>query len=104
MDRAAGALSPALALLIAAQAWDAATFGVDEVLHAGVEGNPMMALAYARGGLAAVVLTKALATAVMLALVLVYRRRTGRGRWLALLAASVGVLGALSNVLALVGW
>jgi hypothetical protein len=93
---------PTLALVVAAQAWDLATFGL-AVSRLGIAGEigPLGRI-YVLGGLGAVVLTKAVAVVLVLAILVTYERRTGRSRWLALIVAGLGVFGAATNVLALV--
>ncbi len=102
LRRYAGALPRlTLLLLITAQLADLATFGL--AVHAlGIAGEvgPLRVL-YRMGGFGAVALAKLVALGVMIAILELYSRRTGHGRWLAILAATMGVFGALTNVLAL---
>jgi hypothetical protein len=91
-----------LLLMVTAQLADLATFGI-AAAHVGVSGEigPLGDL-YRSGGFAPVAMAKALAIGAMFTMVSIYWRRTGHGRWLALLVAGVGLFGALTNVLAMV--
>ncbi len=90
-----------LLVLITAQLADLATFGLAvRVLGIADEIGPLRVV-YGVGGFGAVALAKLLAVAVMIAILEVYSRRTGHGRWLAILVAAMGVFGAITNILAL---
>ena len=90
-----------LLVLITAQLADLATFGLAvRVLGIADEIGPLRVV-YRMGGFGAVAFAKLLAVAVMIAILEVYSRRTGHGRWLAILVAAMGVFGAITNILAL---
>ena len=90
-----------LLVLIAAQLADLATFGLAvRVLGIADEIGPLRVV-YSMGGFGAVAFAKLLAVAVMIAILEIYSRRTGHGRWLAIIVAAMGVLGAITNILAL---
>lgn len=90
-----------LLVLITAQLADLATFGLAvRVLGIADEIGPLR-MVYHLGGFGAVAFAKLLAVAVMIAILEIYSRRTGHGRWLAILVAMIGVFGALTNVLAI---
>jgi hypothetical protein len=90
-----------LLVLIAAQLADLATFGLAvRVLGIADEIGPLRVV-YSMGGFGAVAFVKLLAVAVMIAILEIYSRRTGHGRWLAIIVAAMGVLGAITNILAL---
>jgi hypothetical protein len=90
-----------LLLLITAQLADLATFGL-AVRESGIGGElGPLRIAYYVGGFGAVACAKLIAVAVMLVIIQLYSRRTGGGRWLALVVAVMGVFGALTNVIAL---
>ena len=90
-----------LLLLITAQLADLATFGLAvHTLGIADEVGPLRTV-YRMGGFGAVALAKLAALGVMIAILEIYSRRTGHGRWLAILVAAMGVFGALTNILAL---
>ncbi len=90
-----------LLVLITAQLADLATFGLAvRVLGIADEIGPLRVV-YRMGGFGAVAFAKLLAVAVMIAILEIYSRRTGHGRWLAILVAAMGVFGAITNILAL---
>jgi hypothetical protein len=90
-----------LLVLITAQLADLATFGLAvRVLGIADEIGPLRVV-YRMGGFGAVAFAKLLAVAVMIAILELYSRRTGHGRWLAIVVAVMGVFGALTNILAL---
>ena len=90
-----------LLVLITAQLADLATFGLAvRVLGIADEIGPLR-MVYHLGGFGAVAFAKLLAVAIMIAILEIYSRRTGHGRWLAILVAMMGVFGALTNILAL---
>ena len=90
-----------LLVLITAQLADLATFGLAvRVLGIADEIGPLRVV-YSMGGFGAVALAKLLAVAIMIAILEVYSRRTGHGRWLAIIVAAMGVFGAITNILAL---
>ena len=87
-------------LVIAAMAADLVTFAAAvPLVGIGAEQNPIMAAAYIAGGLAIVVLLKALCTVAILAALARIRRRPLR-RLTAVFASSVALLGVLGNVTA----
>ena len=90
-----------LLLLVTAQLADLATFGL-AVRESGIGGEVgPLRIVYYVGGFGAVAGAKLIGVAVMLVIIQLYSRRTGGGRSLALLVAVMGVLGALTNVIAL---
>ena len=90
-----------LLVLITAQLADLATFGLAvRVLGIADEIGPLR-LVYRMGGFGAVAFAKLVAVAAMIAILELYSRRTGHGRWLAILVAMMGVFGAVTNILAL---
>lgn len=90
-----------LLVLITAQLADLATFGLAvRVLGIADEIGPLRAV-YRMGGFGAVAFAKLLAVAAMIAILEIYSRRTGHGRWLAIVVAAMGVFGAVTNILAL---
>lgn len=90
-----------LLVLITAQLADLATFGLAvRVLGIADEIGPLRVV-YRMGGFGAVAFAKLLAVAAMIAILEIYSRRTGRGRWLAIIVAAMGVFGAITNILAL---
>ena len=90
-----------LLLLITAQLADLATFGV--AVHAlGIDGEiGPLRVVYRMAGFGGVALAKLLALAAMIVILELYNRRTGGGRWLGIVVALMGILGAATNVLAL---
>ena len=90
-----------LLLLVTAQLADLATFGL-AVRESGIGGEvgPLRILYYV-GGFGAVACAKLIGVAVMMVIIQLYSRRTGGGRWLALVVAVMGILGAMTNVVAL---
>jgi hypothetical protein len=90
-----------LLLLITAQLADLATFGLAARAQ-GIAGEvgPLRVL-YLMGGFGAVALAKLAGLLAMVVILEIYSRRTGHGRWLAILVACMGVFGALTNVVAL---
>ncbi len=90
-----------LLLLVTAQLADLATFGL-AVRESGIGGEAgPLRIAYRMGGFGAVASAKLIGVLVMIAVIQLYSRRTGGGRWLAIVVAVMGILGALTNVLAL---
>lgn len=90
-----------LLLVVAAQLADLATFGITaSLIGASGEIGPLGSL-YRSGGFAAVALAKSTAILAMVAMLVIYGKRTRRGRWLALAVAAAGLFGALTNVIAL---
>ncbi len=90
-----------LALAVAAQLLDLATFGLT-VSRLGPSGEiGPLGTVYRMGGFGAVAAGKGLGILIMVALLEYYAWRIGGGRKLALLMAAVGIFGALTNVVAL---
>lgn len=90
-----------LLLLVTAQLADLATFGITvRALGIGGEIGPLR-IVYRMAGFGGVAVAKLIAVAVMIVILELYSRRTGGGRWLAVVAAAMGILGALTNVLSL---
>ncbi len=89
-------------LLITAQLADLATFGLAVRTHGIADEVGPLRMVYLVGGFGGVALAKLAALGVMIAILEIYSRRTGHGRWLAILVAAMGVFGALTNILALV--
>lgn len=87
-------------LAVTGQLADLATFGM-AVRAKGIGGEigPLSAL-YVAGGFGAVALAKLVALALLLGILAAYSRCTGSSRRVALLVATVGVLGAIANTLA----
>ena len=91
-----------LLLLVTAQLADLATFGL-AVRESGIGGEAgPLRIVYVMGGFGAVAFAKLIGVAVMIVIIQLYSRRTGGGRWLAIVVAVMGILGALTNVRALV--
>ena len=76
---------------------------VSEVANLCTDGGELgpLGAVYQLGGFGAVALAKLVAIGVALAILALHQRRTGHGRWLALLVATVGIFGALTNTLAI---
>lgn len=90
-----------LLLLITAQLADLATFGMAvRVLGIDDEIGPLRVV-YRMAGFGGVALAKLLGLAAMVVILELYNRRTGGGRWLGIVVALMGILGALTNVLSL---
>ncbi|MGC8634496.1 MAG: hypothetical protein ACP5VP_07515 [Candidatus Limnocylindrales bacterium] len=90
-----------LLLLVTAQLADLATFGLAvRTLGIGGEIGPLR-IVYRMAGFGGVAVAKLVAVLVMIVILELYSRRTGGGRWLAVVVAAMGILGALTNVLSL---
>ncbi len=101
--RAATVTRLTLLLVVAAQLLDLATFGIAaHVAGPAGELGPLRSI-YLSGGFAPVVLTKMLGLAAVLCIFALWERLVGSARAIALLVAAVGIFGAATNLLGIVG-
>ena len=90
-------------LVIAAQLVDLASFGlVARLLGPAGEVGPLGEV-YAAGGFAPVAATKILGLLAVMCILALYTRRVGSPRRLALMVAAVGLFGAMTNVMGMLG-
>ena len=90
-------------LVIAAQLVDLASFGlVASLLGPAGEAGPLGRV-YAAGGFAPVAATKILGLLAVMCIFALYTRRVGSPRRLALVVTTIGLFGALTNVMGMLG-
>lgn len=101
--RATAITSLTLLLVVTAQLLDLATFGIAaHVAGPAGELGPLRSI-YLAGGFAPVVLTKLLGISAVLCIFALWERLVGSARGIALLVAAVGVFGAATNLVGIVG-